>query len=158
MRVRNSSRAIILNSKREIFLFKYYYGILREEKTVWITPGGKVEEGESFDEALEREVFEEVGLKLEGGQRQICTRKELFVLKLGEHVMAHEKYFLVHADSWDLSFDRWTDNEKKFTKDWKWWSLSEIKESSEEFFSKEIVDVLNDVFEGKCVDKVREIV
>lgn len=157
MRVRNSSRAIILNSKREIFLFKYYYGILREEKTVWITPGGKVEEGESFDEALEREVYEEVGLKLEGEPRQICTRKELFILKSGEHVMANEKYFLVHADSWDLSFDMWTDNEKKFTKDWKWWSLEEIKESSEQFFTKEIVDVLNDVVNGELPKEPIEI-
>ena len=54
MKIRKSSRAIVLNNKNQIFLFRYMFDYLADSNTIWITPGGSLEEGESFEEALKR--------------------------------------------------------------------------------------------------------
>lgn len=40
---------------------------LNETNYKWEFPGGKIEEGESFKEAVEREIFEEFGAKIKAG-------------------------------------------------------------------------------------------
>ena len=64
MEIRKSSRAIILNKKKQIFLFQYQFDYLVDDEAIWITPGGSLEEGESFDDALKRELYEELGIQL----------------------------------------------------------------------------------------------
>lgn len=52
-------------------------------------PGGKLEEGETLDEALEREVFEETGCRMLS-REQLFTRDTLFTYKKdGEDVKFH---------------------------------------------------------------------
>ncbi len=50
---------IITNNKNQILLLK------RKDKDYWERPGGKVELGESLEESVAREVFEEAGIKVE---------------------------------------------------------------------------------------------
>lgn len=54
----NFAVGIIFNSKGEILLQK------RGDSLKWGLPGGAVELDESFDEAAQREVFEETGLRI----------------------------------------------------------------------------------------------
>ena len=51
----------MVNGRGEILLLKFIFG----SKMWWVTPGGGPEEGERFEEALRREVFEETGVKLD---------------------------------------------------------------------------------------------
>lgn len=48
MRTRKSSRAILLNEENEVFLFKFEFASLVDSKTLQVTPGGGLENGESF--------------------------------------------------------------------------------------------------------------
>lgn len=52
---KTKSRAIILNTENQILLTKY--------AGVYMLPGGKVDEGESPDDAIYREIKEETGLE-----------------------------------------------------------------------------------------------
>ena len=86
MQIRKSSRAIVLNKQNQIFLFRYTFDFFAEQESVWITPGGGLDEGESFEEALKRELFEELGIELSGSDStpQIYYRFPVYELKSGE--------------------------------------------------------------------------
>ncbi len=55
--------AIMRNEEGKIFIARRRFGSMHGGK--WEFPGGKVEAGESYQEALARELFEEFGIKTE---------------------------------------------------------------------------------------------
>ena len=61
LRLRHSVRALIVDEVDRVLLCRWDMAGM----TVWGTPGGGIEEGESHLAALRRELFEEVGLTLE---------------------------------------------------------------------------------------------
>lgn len=68
MRTRESARLILLDDASRIFLIKIKDENVRapgapaKRRPFWVTPGGRVEEGESVQSALARELQEEIGL------------------------------------------------------------------------------------------------
>lgn len=145
MKVRKSARAIVLDNENRIYLFQYKFDYLAENNTIWITPGGSLEEGESFGDALKREVYEELGVQLTKESPEVYFRNPIYTLKSGEKVQSVEKFFLVVLEEKSFSFDHWTESEKKRMRTGKWWSIEEIEQSEDEFFSKDIVRILKEL-------------
>jgi 8-oxo-dGTP pyrophosphatase MutT (NUDIX family) len=56
---RLSSHAVILNANNEVLMLKASYGAFS-----WGLPGGALEPGETIHDALHRECFEEMGVRL----------------------------------------------------------------------------------------------
>lgn len=157
MVTRKSSRAIIINRNHEIFLFKYNFDYLSYGKAIWITPGGGLEDGESFDEALKRELYEELGIQLNQYHKQIYYRNPIYTLENGETVQCEERFYLIYLDGIEFTYTNWTDTEQKRMLLGKWWSLNEIKESKDEFFSSDIIHIINDLSKGKIPNEPIEI-
>jgi ADP-ribose pyrophosphatase YjhB (NUDIX family) len=67
----------------------------------WHIPGGGVQEGESLEEALSRELMEEVGLDLMQAQVNLVDDKDGAIaektLESGERVKCHMKFFVFHV-------------------------------------------------------------
>ncbi|WP_084622741.1 MULTISPECIES: NUDIX domain-containing protein [Nocardioides] len=59
--LRASCRGLVFDDDSRVLLAQHR---IDEETTVWVGPGGGVEDGESLVEALARELFEETGLVL----------------------------------------------------------------------------------------------
>jgi isoleucyl-tRNA synthetase len=74
--------ALILNSKNEILLIRRNEN---NRRITWALPGGKVEKNETFREALEREVEEELGVKVESA-RAFSRHPDIFEGRLFETV------------------------------------------------------------------------
>jgi len=58
--------AVILDNRGNIFLSKRLSGV--HQGGLWEFPGGKVEQGESVEQALERELYEELDIKISSTQ------------------------------------------------------------------------------------------
>ncbi|MBQ8315756.1 MAG: NUDIX domain-containing protein [Lachnospiraceae bacterium] len=157
MLTRKSSRAIVLNKQHQIFLFRYTFDFFAEEQSVWITPGGGLEEGESFEEALEREVYEELGIKLTEPASFAFYRTPLYELKNGETVRSEERFYLIYCDEKSFSYDGWSDSETRRMTAGKWWSVEEIRKSTEKFFSEDVVEILERLARGEISKESIEI-
>lgn len=158
MLTRKSSRAIVLNKQNQIFLFRYTFDFFAEMESIWITPGGALDEGESFEEALKRELFEEMGIKLTEPAMFVFYRTPLYELKDGETVRSEERFYLVRLDETEFSYANWTESENKRMTAGKWWSVGKIRQSEEKFFSENIVGILERLSRGEIPEEPEEIV
>jgi 8-oxo-dGTP pyrophosphatase MutT (NUDIX family) len=90
---RKSSRAILVKDKK-IFLFKFKFGMLQNGKTLWVTPGGGVENNETYEKCLKREVYEELGIRIICPEKYSYKREMEFTKSNGEKMISVERYYL----------------------------------------------------------------
>ncbi len=133
MRIRNSARALIINENNEILLQKFDFYFTGKMKVLWVTPGGGVEDGENFAQAIERELFEELGISIKIKDESIFTLDIPFDGNNGRFI-SHEVYYLVLVSKTiSITFKNMTANEKNTFHTVKWWSLEELRKTNEEF-------------------------
>ncbi len=88
---RVSSRAIIIMDQHVLLIRRK-----RGNKEYWVTPGGKVEEGESLEQAVKREVQEEIGIDVDVGEKLFQLTNHVY----NEHNEQH--FFLCAYRSGDI--------------------------------------------------------
>lgn len=76
-------KAIIIENNKILLLERN-----REGRVYWVFPGGQVENGETDEQALKREVNEEVGVEVEVGKLVFQTK-----YKLKEKATEEDEYF-----------------------------------------------------------------
>lgn len=146
MQKRPSSRLLVLDSEERVLLFKFEHkrGPLAGQ-AFWATPGGGVDEGESFEDAARRELYEEVGVISEVGT-QVTQRTAVFAMPTGEMVEADERYFLVRLETGAaISHDYWTELEREVMAAHRWWSPADIQSAEEQIWPDNISQMLIDV-------------
>jgi 8-oxo-dGTP pyrophosphatase MutT (NUDIX family) len=146
MRVRNASRILLLNEKNEVFLFKIEDSY--NQRIFWISPGGGLEDGESFETAVLRELWEETGIRDVVLGPWVWLREKEVSFK-GEPLISHERFFVVHVQDQDVVIDHMLEDEREDYRAHKWWSLEELMETQELIFPSGFEEMIATLLEGE---------
>jgi len=129
--LRRGVRALVVDEHERLVLVRFDY----PDRTVWATPGGGIERDESEDDALRREVWEELGLEVTG--------------RLGAHVwerthafpMTHwdgqtERFYLVRVPAFAIRpAVGWEALRREGVGDVRWWTMDELHDATDVIFA-----------------------
>jgi 8-oxo-dGTP pyrophosphatase MutT (NUDIX family) len=147
--VREAVRAVVLDRDNRVLLFKAFPDYSRS-RHFWITPGGGVADGESAIAALKRELAEECGLVATEIGPLIWVREHVFPMPhTGKATRQHERFYLVHVDQHAVDVTGWDDVERNFMGEHRWWTLSEVQRSDDEFAPHRLGHFLADLVNGR---------
>jgi 8-oxo-dGTP pyrophosphatase MutT (NUDIX family) len=120
-------RAVVLTPEREVLL-------MRTRRVTrppyWLTPGGGVEPGESDEQALRRELFEELGL--EAFELGPLLMQHSFVGPRPRRVTHRQRLFLVQHARFEPVMSNQI--EARNLECFHWWPLHELRRTSETVF------------------------
>jgi 8-oxo-dGTP diphosphatase len=135
---RPAARILLLDGEGRILLFRFDPA---DRAPFWVTPGGAVDPGESYEAAARRELFEETGIVAEPGV-EVARRLADFITLEGVPVTADERYFLVQADTVEVDTSGHTPLEQRVMQEWRWFSADEIADFPEPIFPVDLLDML----------------
>lgn len=118
-RVRRAVRALVLDSEDRVLLVRFDFG----DRIVWGPPGGGLEPGESHEDALRRELQEELALDDVELGPWIWTRDDGLPSPDGVYDAQVERYYLVRVEPFDPS-ERFTP--ELYMTGVRWWTLDEL--------------------------------
>ncbi len=161
--VRNSVNILILNDKNELLLM-----CADDPKTTsvdgtyhgrfWFTIGGKIEEGESMQEAALRELREETGItpdQVELGP--VVWFGEFDLVLAGTPTHIKQTFIVAKTKQKNISLENLTQEEKAVIKKIAWFSLDDIKNSTEVIYPIVLPQYLPDIISGNYPEQPLEI-
>jgi len=135
---RDAIRAIILTPENEVLLLRIHLPH-DKERFWWITPGGGRELGEAVEDALKRELQEELGLNDYAVGPLVWRRQHTFNWA-GKRIRQSERYHIVHTDRFEpLMSDP---DEVKVLDCFRWWPVAELANSGEFLTPFSLADIV----------------
>ena len=152
MRIRPTARLVVLNHDRRVLLFK-----VQDERPLhknqpglvnyWCTPGGGVDSGETYEQAAVRELLEETGIVCPELGPWLWTGRKILLFP-DEDVEFQERFFLVDAGRCSVETGGHTDYERLVLAEHRWWSLAEMRKTSETFIPRGLPDLIAPIIAG----------
>jgi len=127
-RLRDAVRALVVDDGERVLLVRFEF----PHWTGWAAPGGGVDPHETDEQALRRELAEEVGLDVFALGPLIWRRTHLF--ELGDWDGQVERYFLVRTPAFTPAPRlTWPELNAEHVTAVRWWTLEELATSEDPF-------------------------
>ena len=138
LRLRAAARLIVLDPEGRALMFRYD---VPGRDPFWVTAGGEVDPGESFEDAARRELVEETGFTADPGP-QIARMTPEFITVQGEPVQADERFFLVRVAEAQIDTSGHTETEQALMTQHRWFTLDELEDWPEAVFPANLADMI----------------
>jgi 8-oxo-dGTP pyrophosphatase MutT (NUDIX family) len=141
---RPAARVLLIDPDDRVLLLRTN---LRDDRPLWITPGGGIETGETPEQAALREQEEETGIVAQLGP-VVWTRRHAFDFR-GTMLDEHEQFFVVRLDNGVTATDvHLLEDERRFIQEYRWWTVDEIGASKDWFAPRRLAELLPAVLTG----------
>jgi ADP-ribose pyrophosphatase YjhB (NUDIX family) len=147
-------RVLLLSLRNRLRLIKYQnIGPTGEPRPCWTTAGRGRGSDESVERAALREISEETGLSLvrlgpvvwygEDGQRS------------GDWKITFKEHFILAFAPTETISDRgWTKHERNQIVETRWWTIEELRRTTETIYPVGIADLLEPLLSGNYPDEI----
>lgn len=134
MRLRHAIRALVFDPANRLLLERR--AALDGGSDVWATPGGGIEAGETHEQALRRELVEELELHAFELGPEVWTREHLFEL-LGGFDGQREHFHVVRCARFEPLGTPDADVTER-----RWWTLAELAATDERFAPRRLPELV----------------
>lgn len=144
LRIREAVRALLVDPHDRFLLVRFDF----PTRTVWATPGGGIDAGETAEDALRRELLEEVGLADPDIGPVLWDRLHVFPFINGLFDGQHERCHLVRvAEAFQPTpAFTWEQLNAEYLVAMQWWSAAELRMADVITAPRSLADLLDDVF------------
>lgn len=152
---RRAARALLI-AERSVLLIKGCDPARPEAGDWWLTPGGGIENDESIEAAMVREILEETGLRVTADRLGpiIATRAAEFEFDNRDYEQTESFFalevamFVPHAEGWDAV-------ELRALLGHRWWTVEELRTTDERLYPQELATLVQAVLDGSITSPIR---
>lgn len=153
---RNAVRSVVLDIDERVLLFQIREPLDPDQRICWELPGGGIDAGETYRDAILRELAEETGIHVRPGdlgsptwRRRVTFRHDGFRRLQDEVVVAVR----LNESAPEIRNADQSAAEQENYLGFRWWPVAEIESSTERFYPGRLPALIRRFLEGEQIEE-----